>query len=231
MNRRRRGIAAVIRRLAVAFLAFAVVLAAAGLGVGWWARGRVEAIVAQRIEQQLPGSKARVGISSFPFLGHLAASGTISELSVHVSDLPAGPLSFNGIHLAALTFTDVDIHIDDLHMRRDPLLHGRVMIDRIRRATVTATLDEKTLDQSVGLPISLGAGTVGIGGLSLPADIAVDLRRITLTVPGQISLTVSAPPLDVLPCVGGVDIAPGGLKLTCVIHRLPAVLAHTSFSY
>lgn len=221
----------ICRRLAMASVAFVLVGAAAVLAVGWWAQGRVETTVAQRIDQQVPGARAHVGISSFPFLGHLAASGTISELSVHLGDLPAGPLAFNGLHFGALTFSDVDIHVDDLRMRRDPLLHGRVMIDRIRQATVTAVLDQKTLDQSVGLPITLGDGTVGIGGLSLPAQISVRLRQITVTVPDQITLSLSAPPLDVLPCLGRVDIAPGSLRLSCAIHRLPGVLAHTSFSY
>ena len=212
-------------------MAFVFVAALVVLGVGWWAQGRVETTVAQRIDEGLPGAKARVGIASFPFLGHLAASGTISELSVHIKNLPAGPLSFNGIHLGALAFSDVEINIDDLHMRRDPLLHRRVMIDRVREATVTATLDEKALDQSIGLPVSLGHGTVGIGGLSLPADIAVGFGRITVTVPDQITFSLPVPPLDVLPCVGRVDITPRHLKLSCAVHRLPGVLSHTSFSY
>ncbi len=221
----------VCQRLALAAVAFLVVGTAVVVGVGWWAQGRVERTVAQRIDERLPGASARVVIASFPFLGHLAASGTISELSVHLGNLPAGPLTFNGYHLGAVDFSDVNIHINDLHMRRDPLLHRRVMIDRIRRATVTATLQERALDRSVGLPISLGYGTVGIGGLSLPADIAVQARRITITVPHQISFSLSAPPLDVLPCVGRVDITPGSLKLVCAVDRLPGVLAHTSLSY
>lgn len=218
-------------RLAVAALAFLAVAAVAVVGVGWWARGQVESAVAQRIDQQLPGAEAQVGISSFPFLAHLAASGTISELSVHVGNLPAGPLAFNGFHLASLDFSDVELHIDDLHMRRDPLLHRRVMIDGLRQATVTATLDERTLDRSIGLPITLGSGNVGIGGLSLPAYAAVQSRVITVTVPGQITFSLSAPPLEVLPCVGRVEIVPGSLKLSCSVHRLPGVLSHTSFSY
>lgn len=222
------------RRLRTALVALAVtcvVLVAIPIGVGWWIRGEVERAVADRIDQQVPGANARVGISSFPFIDHLAASGTILELSVHLGQVSAGPFTYNGVHVTAVTFDDVDIHIDGLHIQREQLPHRKVVIDRIRRATVTATLGQRSLDRSVGLPLTLGEGAVGIGGLSLPATISIGSRRVTVTVPHQISLSFEPPPLKILPCVGAVVIHTGALRVSCTLDHLPPVLADTVFRF
>lgn len=187
--------------------------------------------MAARIEQQLPGAKVTVSIGSFPFLVHLGASGTILELSVHLSRISAGPFTYNGVHVRAMTFDDVDIHIDDLHLSRGQLLHRKVVIDQVGTATVTATLRQASLDHGVGLPITLGDGTVGIGGLSLPAAISIHSGQVTVTVPHQLTFSLTPPPLDVLPCIGRVQIEAGALRLSCSLKRLPAVLAGAVFTF
>ncbi|MGH3599662.1 MAG: hypothetical protein ACRDQH_05185 [Pseudonocardiaceae bacterium] len=220
------------RRRPILVIIFVVVLVIAGIvfGGGWWVRVRVQNTVARRIEKQLPGTTARVHISSSPFLSHLAASGTILELSAQMSGLSAGPFTFNGVRLP-LTFDDIDIHVDDLHLQRDQLFDRRVVIDRIRKVTVTAAVRQASLDKSIGLPVTLGDGTVGIGGLSVPATIALDEQRVEVKVPGLITLSLATPSFEVLPCIGTVLIVPGALELSCTLHQLPAVFSPTTFSF
>lgn len=220
-----------LRRLTAVAVAVVAILVTAVIGAGWWVRSRVEDTLAQRIEQQVPGSDPAVGISSFPFLVRLGTSGTIGQMSAHLKRLSAGPFRYNGVYVAPATFDDVDIRVAALRLRRRDLLHRKVVIAGLRGATVTATLLQGSLDKSVGLPVTLGHGTVGLGGLSLPAQIGVGSRQITVTVPGQLSFSLTLPPLDVFPCQGRVLIQPGALRISCRIDRLPPVLAGTSFSF
>ncbi|MBO0887235.1 MAG: hypothetical protein J2O38_07535, partial [Acidimicrobiales bacterium] len=207
------------------------VIAAAIFGGGWWVQAKVEQRLAAYIEHRVPGSVARVDVNSFPFLGHLVVSGTVADVSVHLSRLSAGPINFNGVEVSSITFNDVDIHVHDVQLNRSQLLHRRVIIDRIRDATVTAIVRQEALDRSVGLPVTLGKGTVGIGGLALPASIAVQARQVTITVPQLLTVSLPTPALSVLPCLGRVVIAPGALLVSCSLHRLPPVLSGTSFSF
>lgn len=220
-----------LQRLAMAALAIVALIVAAVIGAGWWVRSQVEATVAQRIDQQLPGSDPGVGISSFPFLVRLGATGTIDQMSAHLKRLSAGPFSYNGIYVAPATFNDVNIRVTALRLRRDDLFHRKVVIAGIGNVTVTATLLQSSLDKSVGLPVTLGQGTVGLGGLSLPAQISVGFRQVTVAVPGQLSFSLTLPPLEVFPCRGRVLIQPGALKISCSVDRLPPVLSGTSFTF
>lgn len=208
-----------------------MVLTGVTVGDGWWVRDRVEHGVAGYLDRRLPGARAHVDIASFPFLVHLASSGSVLEVSVHLNRVSAGPLRFNAIELAPVTFSDLDIHVHDVELNRSQLLHRRVMIERIHGAEVTATIRQGALDRAVELPVTLGQGTVGVGGLALPASVAVRDREITLNVPGQIVVSVAAPALAVLPCIGRVAIVPRALRLTCSLHRLPPVLAGISASF
>lgn len=228
MSRGRRSLA---RRFLVALTMAVILLAGVTLGGGWWVRTRVQHSLAGYLDHRLPGARAQVDIASFPFLVHLVASGTILEVSVHLNRVSAGPLSFNGIELAPITFSDIDIHVHDVRLSRSELLHRRVVIERIHSAEVIATIRQGALDRAIGLPVTLGQGTVGIGGLTLPATIVVRDREITLNVPNEISVTVVAPSLAVLPCIGRVAIVPGALRLTCSLQRLPPVMAGISVTF
>ncbi len=220
-----------LRRLTAAAVAAAALLVAVVVGAGWWVRDQVEATIAARIDHRIPGSAASVDISSFPFLARLAATGTIDRMSAHLKRVSAGPFTYNGIHVAAATFADVDIRVDGLRLRRRDLPQRKVVIAGIRQATITATLDQDSLDRSVGLPVTLGRGSVGLGGLSLPAQITVAARQVTVTVPGQLAFSLTLPPLAVFPCQGRVIVESRALQISCRADRLPPVLAGTEFSF
>lgn len=219
------------RTLALCTLAVVLVLSVVVVGGGWWLRTRVEAAVADRIEQRLPGTTARVHISSFPFLEHLAASGRILNLTAHLNHLTAGPVIYNNVHLKPVDFSDLNITIRGLRLGRDQLVHRRATIESIRSATITATISQSSVDETLRLPIVLGAGTVGIGGLSLPAKLAVRKHRMLLTSAHGFTLSFAAPPADLLPCVGQVDVYPGELHLSCALHQVPSVLEPLTYSF
>lgn len=104
------------------------------------------------LDRRLPGARAHVDVASFPFLVHLATSGRVLSVAVHLNQVSAGPLSFGGFQLAPVTFSDIDIHVHDVELNRGELLHRRVVIERIHSAEVTATIRQSALDRAVGLP-------------------------------------------------------------------------------
>lgn len=219
------------RKLIVGALLLALLAGLLVVGGGWWIRTRVETAVADRIEQRLPGSTARVQISSFPFLVRLAASGEVLDLTAHINHLSAGPVIYNNVRLKPVDFSDIDVMVKGLHLRRDQLLHHRVTIESIRSATVTAVISQDSVDQTLRLPVVLGAGTVGIGGLSVPAKLSVRRHRMVLTSAHGFSLSFASPPADILPCSGEVNVYPGALHVSCSLHQVPSVLRPLTYAY
>jgi LmeA-like phospholipid-binding len=219
------------RTLVVAALSLVVLAGLVVVGGGWWLRTRVESALAGRIEHRLPGSSARVQISSFPFLAHLAASGEVLKLTAHLNHLSAGPVIYNHVRLKPIDFSDVNIVVQGVKLRRDRLFHRQVKIESIRSTTITAIISQSSVDQTLRLPVVLGAGTVGIGGLSMPATLTVRGQRMILTAAHGFTLSFASPPAVLLPCTGQVDVYPGALHVSCGVHRLPPVLQPLTYRF
>jgi hypothetical protein len=75
-----------VRRAIVVLVLLAVILAVGDVV----AKDGVQSAIASRIEDRDPGSHATVTISSFPFVGRLAASGAVPSLDAVVTDLHEG---------------------------------------------------------------------------------------------------------------------------------------------
>lgn len=196
------------------------ILAVALAVVDVYVRHQVEQDTAARIEQKVPGSHASVQISLFPFLGRVAASGTVPELTAEVTGVTVGGLSFSRI--------DVDVH--DLRVSRSMLLHGQVVLQSVRTAVIHATVTQAALDRAVGLPVTLGAGTVGLGGAELPAQISISNNELSVTVSSVGKFHLPVPVLALLPCLSSAAIDPGMVVLTCTTTTLPPALANTNLS-
>ena len=181
-------------------------------------RHHVEGRIAARVEQRDPGSHASATISSFPFVGRLAVSGTIPEIRVDATGVTAGPL----------VFSRVELDLSDLRIRRSALLHGHVELVGLRRGVVTADISQGSVDHLTGLPITFGPGTVGAGGLELPVQLSIHGSAVTIGFASLPSVTVTIPPLNLLPCVGGAAVVPGALQVSCTVTSLPSALAHAS---
>ncbi len=205
-----------MRKLLAALFVLAIIVGIASVA-DVYVRHRVERDAAARIEQRVPGAHASVHISSFPFVGRLATSGTVPDLTAHVT----------GAGVAGLSFAAIDLDVKDLRVQRSSLLQGKVVVTGLRIAVVHATITQASLDHALGLGVTLGAGTVGLDGVEVPARLSVEGNTIRIVVAGLRTLRVPVPVLAVLPCVSAATIAPGVLQLSCTTTTVPPALAGT----
>lgn len=209
-----------MRKLIVAVLILAVVVVAAGI-TDVVVRHHVESAVATQIDDQVPGSHAQVSISSFPFLGRLAASGTVPTMTAHVTGVVAG----------AVALDTVDVVVHDVRVARSQLVHGKVQLESIREAIITAAVSQASLDRQVGVPVTIGAGTVGLAGVQVPAHVTVVNNRIDIQVPPLPAISVTIPLTNLVPCIGTARLSPGQLTVTCTTTQLPPALDHVVASF
>ncbi len=209
-----------MRKLIVAVVIIAVLVVAASI-VDVVIRHRVEQAVATQIDDQVPGAHAQVSISSFPFVGRLATSGNVPTLTAHVTGVQAGPVALD----------TVDVVVHDVKVARSQLVHGKVQLQSIREAVVTAVVSQASLDHQIGLPVTLGAGSVGVAGLQVPARLAVVNNRIDIRVAPLPAISVTIPLTTLLPCIGGATLSPGQLTVTCSTHQLPPALDNVVVSF
>ncbi|MDQ2728381.1 MAG: hypothetical protein M3Y91_11085 [Actinomycetota bacterium] len=209
-----------MRKLIVAVLILAVVVVAASIA-DVVVRHHVESAIATQIDDQVPGSHAEVNISSFPFVGHLAASGQVPSLTAHVTGVEAGPVALD----------TVDVVVHDVRVARSQLLQGKVQLESIREADITAQVSQASLDHQIGLPITIGAGTVGLAGVQAPAHLAVVNDRIDIQVAPLPAISITIPLTNLVPCIGAASLSPGHLTVTCTTNHLPPALDHVVASF
>ncbi len=200
--------------LAVLFGIFSIIDVVVRLGV--------QGAIADRIESRSPGSHADVKISSFPFLGHLALSGTVPSMDADVTDVTDGDLHFSRI----------DLHVTDLEVERGQLDDGTVQPVSIERGRVVAYLSQSSVDALAHVPLRLGNGTVELDGVTAPVTLTVTDGAVVVTVAqGLPSFSVPVPDLDILPCVGAARVVPGSLHVSCRFTTLPGLLADAHFHF
>lgn len=209
-----------MRKLIVVVVILAVLVVAAGIA-DVVIRHHVEQAVATQIDDQVPGAHAQVAISSFPFLGRLAASGTVATMTAHVTGVQAGPVALD----------TVDVVVHDIRVARSQLVHGKVQLESIRVAVITAQVSQDSLDRQVGLPVTIGAGTVGLAGVQAPAQLSVVNDRVEIRVAPLPAISVTIPLTNLVPCLGSASLSPGHLTVTCTTDQLPPALNHVVASF
>lgn len=177
-------------------------------------RHTVEADIAKHIEAQVPGTSASVHISSWPFVGRLAASGTVPDLRAQVRGVKIGPFAVDS----------VDIVVQDIKVSRSDLARGKVVLKSIRTAAIEGVISQQSLDSGLGLPVTLGAGTVGLAGVQVAARVAVSSDRLTIGVPPLPPITLPLLPAALLPCSANAVISVGQITLTCTTSSIPPAL-------
>ncbi len=181
-------------------------------------RDHVETDIAKRIEANVVGSTATVRISSFPFTGHLAVGGDVPTLDATVT----------GVSVGGVAVRSVDLAVRDLTVDRNQLLHGTVLLRSIQTATARAVITQLALDRGTGLPVTLGAGTIGLDGVHVQARVAVTSDKLDITVAGLRTIVLPLLPSSLLPCTLSGTVTPGAVVLTCTTSTIPPALVQAA---
>ncbi|MDP8937737.1 MAG: DUF2993 domain-containing protein [Actinomycetota bacterium] len=158
--------------------------------------------------------QARVRISSFPFLGRLLLSGTVTDLTVAVGDVEA----------ERLRFATVAVDLDEVRISRDELLSGRrVVLQDVGRGTARAEMTQEELSRLVGLPVTVEPGRVRVrlGGQQATATASVRGNVLRLAVAGVQVPSLTIPRVPLVPCLADLELLPGRVRLTCRLDQVP----------
>ncbi len=199
--------------LFVAVLAL-VLLVAADFG----ARQVAEEQVAERVAatEGVQG-RATVEITSFPFLGRLLASGTVTDLSVSVDEVQA----------ERVRFATVAVDLDEVRVSRSELLsERRVVLQDVGRGRARAEMTEQELSRLIDLPVTLerGRARVRVAGQVVTATASVRDNVLRVSVAGIQPPAITIPKLPLVPCVADVELLPGRLRLSCQLDQVPPEL-------
>lgn len=204
-----------MRRLIGVLVAIAVLLGAVAFG-DVWVRHRVQTVLAEHIRSEVPGSTATVRISSFPFVGRLAVSGTVPELQANVRE----------VSVSGLDFSHIDVVVHGLKVDNSKLTSREVVLQHITSGSVVGEITQASIDRLVGVHVTLGSGTVGVAGITVSPSVAISGGAIIVDLLRLPPIRIPIPQLSILPCVGAVAIVPGALRVSCRLTELPPALAN-----
>lgn len=156
----------------------------------------------------------RVRISSFPFLGRLLLSGTVTDLDVTVDDVEA----------ERLRFATVAVDLEEVRISRDELLAGRrVVLRDVGRGTARAEIAQEELSRLLGLPVTVEPGRVRVRvrGQQVTATASVRGNVLRLAVAGVQLPAVTIPRLPLVPCLADLELLAGRVRLTCRLDQVP----------
>lgn len=200
-----------MRKLLLAAALVVVLLVVADLG----ARQLAEEQIAERVAAaEGVRGQARVEIESFPFVGRLLASGTVTDLSVSVDDVRA----------ERLRFATVAVDLDRVRISRSDLLSDRrVVLQDAGRGVARAEMTQEELSRLVDLPVTVERGRlrVRVAGQQVTATASVRGNVLRLAVAGAQLPSLTIPRLPLVPCLADVELLPGRVRLSCRLDRVP----------
>ncbi len=182
----------------------------------------------QRVVSRLQAADYDIGgasaaISSFPFLGRLLASGTISQVDVSVRDLT----------VRGVTFASVGVRLRSVRIDRDSLVQDRrVALASIGRGTAVVEISGDEISRLLGVTVVLepGQARVRVAGSLVPVTARIEGSTLVVEAAGVSLPAVDIPPLPLVACLSGTEILPGRVRLTCEVDRVPVELAGRSLS-
>ncbi len=167
------------------------------------------------------GGAVSASISSFPFLGRLLASGTISQVDVSVRDLT----------VRGVTFASVGVRLRSVRIDRDSLLDDRrVALASIGRGTAVVEITGAEISRLVGVPVVLeeGRARARVGGVLVDVSARVEGSSLLVEAGGVTLPAIEIPPLPLVSCLTGTEILAGRVRLTCDVDQVPVELAGRS---
>ncbi len=195
-----------------------VVLVLVGLDVA--ARLVAQSELASRAKSASGAQSASASISGFPFLWDLLEEGDVHGVHLHLSDVPAGPL----------TLSDVDVQLTGTHIDRSALFSRRqVHVDSIDSGTATITVTAAALSTAVGDSVTLpgqGKVVVDVFGRQVAATVeVVGNHELVLDVDGVAVLQSNLNSSPLVPaCDLAVSVGTGELSVSCTVTPVPGSL-------
>ncbi len=164
-----------------------------------------------------PAGSTSARIESFPFLGRLLTSGTISRIRISTA----------GVTAQGLTFALVSLDLEGVTFDRGTLLSERkVVLKSLAHGTAVAEVTQERLSEVLGVPVTLDSDRirVRVAGQLINATASVSDNTLKVTVAGLSVPALRIPKLSLLPCVAGAVVLPGRIRLSCQVDQLPAEL-------
>jgi hypothetical protein len=164
-----------------------------------------------------PAGATSARIESFPFLGRLLTSGSVSRIRLSAADLT----------VEGLTVAHVSLDLQDVTFDRSRLLSDRkVVLQSLGRGTAEAEVTQEQLSERLGVPVTLTAGRVQVrvAGQLVTAKASVSQNQLRLAVAGLSVPALKIPTLPLVPCVADVVVLAGRIRLTCSVDQIPAEL-------
>ena len=201
-------------RWLVALAVVAGLLAVADVGTRLVAQDQLN----QRLDRAVPAaSETSTDIDSFPFLGRLLASGEVSRLKVRLDRVQA----------ERWRFSSVTADMRDVRVDRQTLLEDRrVVVTGVGRSRAVAEITQEDLSEAVGVPVRLEDGRVVVAAGAVTVRVTPTVANRVLSL-GRFALArpnVPIPRLALLPCVSGVEVLPGRLRMSCTFSEVPPEL-------
>lgn len=162
-------------------------------------------------------SSVEAGISSFPFLGRLLVSGSVSTVEVRAEKTVLGDL------LSA----SVEVDMRGVRLDRDQLFSGKVELRGIDAGTVAIELDAAGLSRVLKLPVEIAGGEVRVtlAGRTLATRVAMDAGALVLDVAGLRTLKVPVARNGLVNCTAAnAEIRGDTIRLTCAVDEVPPAL-------
>ena len=161
-------------------------------------------------------------ISSFPFLGRLLVSGTISEVDVSLLD----------VTVRGVTFASVGVELRAVRIDRYSLVQDRrLALESIGRGTAVAEISGDEVSRLLGVTILFedGQAQVRVGGELVTVAARLEGPSLVVEAGGITLPPIEIPPLPLVSdCLSRTEIVAGRLRLTCVLDEVPVELAGRS---
>lgn len=162
-------------------------------------------------------ASVNASISSFPFLGRLLLSGSISNVEVR-----AERTELNGALSGA-----VEIDLQGVKLERDALLSGSVKLEGIDGGTIALELDTPAIGRVLNLPITVSDGQVNltVAGRTIAARTTVSNGALLLQVSGFAPFRVPIARTDLINCTAAnVTVEGDIIRLSCEVDEVPPAL-------
>jgi hypothetical protein len=169
-----------------------------------------------------PAGSVSAKVSSFPFLGRLLVSGTISEVDVSLAD----------VTVRGVTFASVGVELQSVHIDRDSLVQDRrVALKSIGRGTAVVEISGDEISRLLGVTVVLedGRARVRVAGQLVTVSARLDGDSLVVGALGLSLPPIPKPPHPLVStCLGGTEIRAGRLRITCSLDHVPIELAGRS---